>query len=484
MYFRKTFALIIAGTVLFFAGCEEKPTEPEKKVVPEVAVITAKTVQRDVVLTSEYTGKIVAVSQVDIVPRIRGFLEAIKYKDGSIVEKGDLLFTIQDFDYKVAVDKAKANFKSAQANEASSRTTYNSAIKTNEKVPGTVSENDIVLYKSKWDQAKANCESCLAQYREAVMQLSYTKIYAPWRGKISKALKTPGQLLDGTGPNPPVLCSLVSMDPIFVEFQISDRYFDYSLDQVYKHFGTGNPDNRKTNESDEDAATETPATAENKPVTPVTQKEQNVAVKDFSQDAEILFEAIDKEFSQPFIPNEEDVAPSAVLKDNTAYMKGNRRGKPIPFELTLSDDPNALVFKGSLNYNDNMIDSSTGSMTIRGVVSNPEYRLYPGHICTVKLDSELRKDAIVIEERAVCVDLTSKYVWVVDEKNEAHKRYIKAKDSFENGTLRIIEAYAEEKIAPDGTKLIKISGLKVGEAYLVEGMQNVREGSKVKAVEK
>ena len=528
MKFRQAFICLSIVFVFLIAGCEKPAQAPMKMSDVKVAVVTSKAVQRDVQLTASYTGKIVPVSEVDIVPRIRGYLEAVKYLDGSIVEKGQLLFTIQDFDYKIDVEKAQAEMVAAKANEISARTTYESSVKSNEKVPGTVSENDIVKYRSSWQEAYATFNLKKSQYDYQMQQLSYTKIYSPIKGKISKTEYTPGQLLDGTGSNPPTLCTVTSMDPIYVEFQVPDRDFDKALKEVQMEFQDQNPDNSNTQpqaqpathtvnyppegesplaeeiaESEiENSAPTLPAGQTTAPVaqatngaavpgapasnnaqTPVKAPAQaNAAdpVTELNQAVSTAEQTENKAF-QPFIPKDEDIAPSAALKDNAAFMVGDKKIEAsIPIDLVLSDEPGATVYHGKLNYNDSKIDVSTGTMTLRGVFSNPTHELYPGHICTVRLDGDLKKGAIVVEERALCDDLSAKYVWVVDDKGVATKRYVVLENSFERGTLRILAPYTEQEITTStGEKFTKKSGLKPGETYIVEGFLKVREGMTV-----
>ncbi len=519
MKFRQAFICLSIVFVFLIAGCEKPAVAPMKMSDVKVNVETAKAIQRDVQLTAYFTGQLVPVSKVDIVPRIRGYLEAVKYLDGSIVDKGQLLFTIQDFDYKIEVDKANAEMVAAKAREISARATYESAVKSNEKVQGTVSENDIVKYRSAWQQAYADFNHSVTQYQYQVRQLSYTKIYSPIKGKISKTVYTPGELLDGTGGNPPVLCTVMSMDPIYVEFQISDRDFDKALREAQKYFHEhpdapgaqpqGQPVQHEANYPPEDddapvavaeevAASETevqaPALADNAsngagnpittspqaPVNPAAQQAAN-PVTELNQEVSTVEQSVEDKLSQPFIPKDEDIAPSAVLQDNAAYMKGDQKSdETIPFELVLSDDPDAKVYTGQLNYNDNAIDVSTGTMTIRGVLANPTNELYPGHICTVRLEGKLKKGAVVVEERALCDDLSAKYVWVVDDKGVANKRYVVVEESFEHGTMRILAPYNEkEVISSTGEKILKKTGLQPGETYIVEGFQKVRDGMTV-----
>ena len=529
MKFRQAFICLSVAFVLLSAGCEKPAADaPVKmsdiKIVVEPAVAT----QQDVQLKVSYTGQIVPVSQVNIVPRIRGYLEAVKYLDGSIVDKGQLLFTIQDFDYKIAVEKANAEMVAAKAKEISARATYESAVKTNEKVAGSVSENDLIKYKSSWQEAYADFKLKISQYDYNIQQLSYTKIYSPIKGKISKTNFTPGELLDGSGGNPPVLCTVMSMDPIYVEFQIPDSDFDKALEASQEYFkksseqgageasaqpqqpvthtanyppeenapalpvdantaaaAPGNEAAVQSNRQHYPANVPAPAAAQpNRPQTPANVPADGQTVNpitQLNQEVSIVEKSVEEKLAQPFIPKDEDIAPSAVLKDNAAYMKGDQKSDDvIPFELVLSDVPGAKVYKGRLNYNDNAIDVSTGTMTIRGVLANPTYELYPGHICTVRLDAKEKKGVVVIEERAIIDDLSAKFVWVVDENSVAHKRYVEVEESFEHGTKRILAPYSEEEvITSSGEKAVKKTGLQPGETYIVEGFQKVREGMTV-----
>ena len=522
MKFRQAFICLSIVFVMLIAGCEKQAAEaPMKMSDVKVTVETAQAVQRDVQLTASFTGQIVPVSKVDIVPRIRGYLEAVKYLDGSIVEKGQLLFTIQDFDYKIEVEKAQAEMIAAKASEISARTTYESSVKSNEKVAGTVSENDIVKYRSAWQEAYANFNKKKSQYDYQVQQLSYTKIYSPIKGKISKTEYTPGQLLDGAGGNPPILCTVTSMDPIYVEFQVPDWAFDEALKEAQKEFLEQKSDNTNTQpqaqpethtvgyppQGEAPAAeefavndTENPSLAPaaqatngstvpgtpavNNAQAPVSAPAQAKAadpVTELNQAVSTVEQAVEDKVSKPFIPKDEDIAPSAAMKDNAAYMIGDQKIEAvIPIDLVLSDEPGATVYHGRLNYNDSFIDVSTGTMTLRGVFANPNHELYPGHICTVRLDGDLKKNAVVVEERAICNDLSAKYVWVVDENSVASKRYVVLENSFEHGTLRILAPYSEEEVTTStGEKFTKKSGLKPGETYIVEGFLKVREGMTV-----
>jgi membrane fusion protein (multidrug efflux system) len=110
-----------------------------------------------------------------------------------------------------------------------------------------------------------------------------------------------------------------------------------------------------------------------------------------------------------------------------------------------------------------MIDRSTGTITIRGEVPNPDYTIFPGQICRVRIPLWKTSDAVLVKTEAVRPDLNHDYVFVVDEKNIAHRRIVKLGNAQSDGTCVVEE------------------GLQKGDRYVVRGVQKVRDGNKVKA---
>ena len=508
----KLLTLFVLLFVPFFAlssltGCKKSAPAavPSTSAAAAVEVKGVPVDIRDVTLQYSFTGRTVPVSKVEIVPRIRGFLQSKEYTEGTIVEPGQLLFQIQDFDYQIALEKAKSQLAASQAKENSAKATYESAIKTNAQVPGTVSENDIVIYKAKWDEAKANVYNDYAQYKYAVQQLSYTKITSPLKGKISKENYYVGDLLDGTAGSPPVLCTVICMDPIYVEFQVSDRQFDKALEAAHKQknaAGQGGAAGQagagqtgaatqpgSPNGASSPVAGSSKQSEEGKaPVsgTPDGQTPANAQDADANGNANgngnVVLNSLEKEPIKPYTPQNEYQDVSQEPAESTVYMKVEKKneGGPIKFWVKLNSGDDSPVFEGTLNYNDNQIDMATGTMTIRGSIANPDYQIYPGHICTVTLEGHLIPGASVIQERAICNDLTSRFVWVVDENQTVSKRYIDPQEQLPGGQERIIAPYTETQVSGvDGSTSVVKSGLKAGEVYLVEGFQRVRSGSKV-----
>lgn len=500
----KLLTLFVLLFVPFFAfssltGCKKSAPSDVPLSSAAVQAVEVKGVPvdvRDVTLQYSFTGRTVPVSKVEIVPRIRGFLQSKEYTEGTIVEPGQLLFQIQDFDYQIALEKAKSQLAASQAKENSAKATYESAIKTNAQVSGTVSENDIIIYKAKWDEAKANVYNDYSQYKYAVQQLSYTKITSPLKGKISKENYYVGDLLDGTAGSPPVLCTVICMDPIYVEFQVSDRQFDKALEAAHKQknaaeqagattqVGAAGPSGSPNGASSPVAGSSKQPEEGNAAVSgsPDGQAPANAQDADANGNGNIALKSLEKEPIKPYTPHNEYQNVSQKPAESTVYMKGEQKneGGPIKFWVKLNSDDESPVFEGTLNYNDNQIDMATGTMTIRGSIANPDYQIYPGHICTVTLEGHTIPAASVIQERAICNDLTSRYVWVVDENQTVSKRYIEPQEQLPGGQERIIAPYTEKQATGvDGSTSVVKSGLKSGEVYLVEGFQRVRSGSKV-----
>ncbi len=295
------------------------------------------------------------------------------------------------------------------------------------------------------------------------------------------------------------------MDPIYVEFQVSDRQFDKALEAAHKQKNAAGQGGAagQAGAGQTGAATQpgapngasSPVAGSSKqseegkaPVsgTPDGQTPANAQDADANGNANgngnVVLNSLEKEPIKPYTPQNEYQDVSQEPAASTVYMKGEKKndGGPIKFWVKLNSGDDSPVFEGTLNYNDNQIDMATGTMTIRGSIANPDYQIYPGHICTVTLEGHLIPGASVIQERAICNDLTSRFVWVVDENQTVSKRYIDPQEQLPGGQERIIAPYTETQVSGvDGSTSVVKSGLKAGEVYLVEGFQRVRSGSKV-----
>lgn len=183
-----------------------------------VAPVLSKSVQQ----WNEYSGRLVAVDKVDVRPRVSGMIEGVHFKNGALVKKGDLLFTIDPKPYQAEVAKAQGQLRSAEADRNLAQSELTRAERLiQDKV---ISASELDNRKNNFSVNQARYKSAEAAMVSAKLNLEYTKITAPVAGKISRAEITPGNIVEA-GFNAPVLASLVSSDPIYVDFDIDENAF-------------------------------------------------------------------------------------------------------------------------------------------------------------------------------------------------------------------------------------------------------------------
>jgi RND family efflux transporter MFP subunit len=144
-------------------------------------------------------------------------------------------------------------------------------------------------------------------------------------------------------------------------------------------------------------------------------------------------------------------------------------GDQIEFEISLirGAEPGMgeFPYKGVIDMAANRIDPSTGTITVRGKIPNADYGIFPGQICRVRIPIWKVSDAVLVRQEAIGTALNQRFVYVVDERDIAHRR--------------VVELGLNQ---PDGTRVVT-KGLEKGERYVVRGIQRVRDGSTVKVVE-
>jgi RND family efflux transporter MFP subunit len=207
-------AAAVTGTVLL-SGCGESNTyvaPPPPKVT--VAIPQKKPVTRYL----ESTGNVAAVNSADLVARVSGFVEAIKYQDGDTVKKGQVLFVIEQRPYELKVQQAKAAEDNAKATLIKAQADYQ---RQADLVPsGSASKAALDNALGTRDSAQASLDQAAASAKLAENDLAYTQVAAPFDGIVTARKVSVGAFVSGTG-NP--LASIVSTDPIYVNFSIGEQ---------------------------------------------------------------------------------------------------------------------------------------------------------------------------------------------------------------------------------------------------------------------
>ena len=185
---------------------------------PPPAVSVTPVVSREVTETIDYIGRLTAVDKVDVVARVPGFLEERKFKEGQYVKKGDLLFRIEQATYKAAVEQARANVAKAKATEVNAKLQFERGkeLVRNQNIPQATLDQRAADEEA----AQASVMEAQAALDQAEINLGYTEIRSPIDGRIGLAIFTEGILVH---PSSGKLATIVSQDPIYVTFQVSQR---------------------------------------------------------------------------------------------------------------------------------------------------------------------------------------------------------------------------------------------------------------------
>jgi membrane fusion protein, multidrug efflux system len=184
---------------------------------PEVGV--AHPLARKVTPYLDATGNATAYNQVDLVARVQGFVQSIDYRDGSFVKTGTKLFVIEPAPYQAKLQQAQAGLDGAKATAAQAQAEY-------QRQSVLVQRN--VSSQSTYDQAKATYQSDQANVLNqtagvalAGINLGYTNVVAPFDGVVTSHLVSVGDLVGSSAPTR--LASIVQLDPIYVNFNVSEQ---------------------------------------------------------------------------------------------------------------------------------------------------------------------------------------------------------------------------------------------------------------------
>ncbi|MDR1142435.1 MAG: efflux RND transporter periplasmic adaptor subunit [Planctomycetaceae bacterium] len=439
-------------TLILFAqsGCGQKQAQnsADSAKSSKTEVIVDKVGQEDVQLYMYVVGRTAPYKSVDIRARVAGYLEQLFFESGAIVKQGDRLALIEQDQYLVALDAAKAELAVNEAKAALAKSNLDRGKKLVDS--STITMEEFQSRQAEFQTAQASVELAKTSVRRAELDLQYTDLKAPISGKTTKNLVDVGNFISPTG-NQSVLLSIAQMNPIYVDFFISDQQFiDLKERMGYSE---------KFNEA----------------IDSINQKNEKNKTNETESNA----------FKTP--ENQ-----SQVTNDAGSVDRGT-------FDVALSTGVDVLSADFSLKGKivalaDNRITYETGQITLRGEVQNPllhindrdDYMIYPGQICRVRIPYEKVKNAVLIREKAIQTDLDTKYVLIVEKgmftPTDLFNQPIKGKDG------KPVPAYETEMVKRRDIKIgrlldtqmrIVLEGLKPDETYIVEGLQRARVGMEV-----
>ena len=219
--FRTIVGLALTGLLLSACG---KSNAPQGQAAPSVTV--APPLAKKVTDWDEYTGRFTAVQSVELRARVSGYLDSIKFTDGQLVEKGQLLFVIDPRPFQATLDKARADLKVQESQRDLARLDLARATKL--LAARAVSQEEYDTRAQNSAQTEASVASAAAAVRNAELDLEFTDIRAPFAGRIGDRKIDIGNLVSGGSSGATELATIVSQDPIYFEFDASEAdYLKY-----------------------------------------------------------------------------------------------------------------------------------------------------------------------------------------------------------------------------------------------------------------
>jgi multidrug efflux system membrane fusion protein len=192
-------------------------------------VSVATVVQSDVAAWDEFSGRLEAVERVDIRPRVAGTLQAVHFREGALVKKGELLLTMDPAPYAAEVQRAEAQVGAAQARVAQAKGEYERSQRLWSEQ--AISKREFDERSNGQREADANLRAAQAALQTAQLSLGYTQVRAPVAGRVGKLEVTVGNLV-AAGPGAPVLTTLVSVSPIYASFDADEQVVARALKDV------------------------------------------------------------------------------------------------------------------------------------------------------------------------------------------------------------------------------------------------------------
>lgn len=189
---------------------------------PAASVDVATVASHKITDWHEYSGRLEAVDHVLIRPLVSGTLTSVHFDDGELVQKGDVLFTIDPRPYQAAVDRAKANVAAAHARASYTATDLARGKRLRES--NAIAQRDYETKQNASREAQANLLEARAALASAELDLEHTRVVAPISGRVSRAEVTQGNVVNA-GPGAAPLTSLVSVASMYASFDLDEQSF-------------------------------------------------------------------------------------------------------------------------------------------------------------------------------------------------------------------------------------------------------------------
>src|SRR3984885_1642050 len=362
---------LIVLLAVALSGCGDKPPPPAAAAAPPVTV--AQPTKRTVTDWDEFTGRFEAVEEVQVRARVGGFVTSVEFRDGAIVNTGDLLYVIDPRPFEAVAEQANGQLSDARAKAELGKRELDRALTLNR----TEAVADSIVDQRRQALQAANAAILQAEgaLKAAELNIEFSHVIAPIGGRVSRHLVSVGNLVQGSDGGSTLLTSIVSLDPIYVYF---------------------------------------------------------------------------------------DMDEATYVRNNRLYFEGKRpssRENPNPVQVSLVGETKPS-HDGKVDFLDNRLDVSTGTLRGRAVIPNKDFSILPGQFGRVRLIGSSPYEALLLPDTAIATDQSRKIVFVVKDDDTVEARAVIL------GPL------------DEGLRVIR-EGLKADDRVVVDGLQRVRVGAKV-----
>ncbi len=211
-------SILLMGCVLalFIWGCGKKKEAEVKP--PPLTVVVAQAKVKKIPIVLEYSGTVKAVKTVNIIPRVTGYLEKRYFTEGATVKKGDPLYLIDPRPFKARLDAAMAQLKMHQAMLTFWKSEVQRYDRLAAKGAASIEKKEATL--AKMQETMAAIEKDKADIQLAKLELEYTRITAPFTGRVQATRIHEGNLVR---KDTDILTTMIQMDPIQVVFNVGRK---------------------------------------------------------------------------------------------------------------------------------------------------------------------------------------------------------------------------------------------------------------------
>lgn len=213
-------ALIVLSAYL--AGCQ--PSNGQENAAPQLLQVpVAKPLQKEITEWDEYTGRFKAVERVEVRARVSGYIDEIRFKDGDMVQKGDVLFIIDQRPFQITLQQAQAQLEQAQAELRQTQSAFSRVESL--KDSKAISEEEFDQREQALYISSARIKAAEANVSRAQLDMQFTVVKAPISGRVSEDFVNVGNLISGGSDQSTLLTTIVSLDPIYFYFEGNESAF-------------------------------------------------------------------------------------------------------------------------------------------------------------------------------------------------------------------------------------------------------------------